>query len=341
MTTVSPLPPPTQPVADDAGRPDRVFYQWLLSADSAIRSVLSSALSGLAAIARSGSASDLIAGIVPLARLPTIPASGVSGLSAVATSGSASDVSGLGYFATGTDAANLTGTVNNSRLSSIPNTALANSSVTIAGHSVPLGGSQTLSASDVGLGSVTNDAQTKAAIVPNTAPTAGQILVGNGTAYAKQSISGDATLSSAGALTVSKTGGVSFGHFATNTDMESLTGSAWTTYTPTVTPGAGSLTSYTANGWYKQIGKVVFVRVKILITTNGTASSYLIFTLPVNAKTDTRFFNIGLNNLNGTTLLCYTDNANAAQADLFNLSGTTYPGGNGAELHITLWYEAA
>ncbi len=42
------------------------------------------------------------------------------------------------------------------------------------------------SATAVGLGSVTNDAQTKAAIVPNTTPSAGQLLVGNagGTAYA-------------------------------------------------------------------------------------------------------------------------------------------------------------
>ena len=58
--------------------------------------------------------------------------------------------------------------------------------------------------SDVGLGSVTNDAQTKAAIVPNTAPTAGQILVGNagGTAYAPVSMSGDATLASTGAATL-------------------------------------------------------------------------------------------------------------------------------------------
>ena len=58
--------------------------------------------------------------------------------------------------------------------------------------------------SDVGLGNVTNDAQTKASIVPNTTPTAGQILVGNagGTAYAPVSMSGDATLASTGAATL-------------------------------------------------------------------------------------------------------------------------------------------
>ncbi len=58
------------------------------------------------------------------------------------------------------------------------------------------------------LGSVTNDTQTKAAIVPNTAPSSGQIPVGNagGTAYAKQTLSGSgatATLSDAGVLTLS------------------------------------------------------------------------------------------------------------------------------------------
>lgn len=61
-----------------------------------------------------------------------------------------------------------------------------------------------LNAAGVGLGNVTNDAQTKAAVVPNTAPAAGQVLVGNagGTAYAPVAMSGDATLASTGALTL-------------------------------------------------------------------------------------------------------------------------------------------
>jgi hypothetical protein len=61
----------------------------------------------------------------------------------------------------------------------------------------------------VSLGSVTDDVQTKAAVVPNTAPSAGQVLVGNagGTAYAPVSVSGDGTLSSAGALAVTKING--------------------------------------------------------------------------------------------------------------------------------------
>lgn len=86
----------------------------------------------------------------------------------------------------------------------IPLSALASDAITISGHAAQLGGAVTLAPADVGLGSVTNDAQTKAAIVPNTSPSAGQVLVGNaaGTAYSPVSLSGDVALTSAGAATV-------------------------------------------------------------------------------------------------------------------------------------------
>lgn len=62
----------------------------------------------------------------------------------------------------------------------------------------------TITPTQAGLSNVTNDAQTKAAIVPNTAPSSGQILVGNvgGTAYAPVSMSGQATIDSTGAVTI-------------------------------------------------------------------------------------------------------------------------------------------
>jgi len=72
-------------------------------------------------------------------------------------------------------------------------------------------------AAQVGLGNVTNNAQTVAAVVPNTAPGTGQILVGNAgaTAYAPQSMSGDCSLSGAGAISCAKTGGMVFAASAT------------------------------------------------------------------------------------------------------------------------------
>ena len=89
---------------------------------------------------------------------------------------------------------------------SVDTTAYTPTSTTVNGHA--LSSNVTVTASDVGLGSVTNDAQTKAAIVPNTVPTAGQHLVGNagGTAYAPVTMSGSGatiTQSSSGVVTIS------------------------------------------------------------------------------------------------------------------------------------------
>jgi hypothetical protein len=73
----------------------------------------------------------------------------------------------------------------------------------------------------VGLGNVTNAAQTLASVVPNTAPAAGEVLVGNagGTAYAKAAVSGDATLASTGALTIADEAvtNAKLAHMAANT----------------------------------------------------------------------------------------------------------------------------
>jgi hypothetical protein len=80
--------------------------------------------------------------------------------------------------------------------------------VLVSGQLQQLQAGDTLPASTVGLGNVTNDAQTKAAVVPNTLPGSGQILVGNagGTAYAPVTVSGSGatiTMGATGVLTIS------------------------------------------------------------------------------------------------------------------------------------------
>jgi hypothetical protein len=101
-----------------------------------------------------------------------------------------------------------------------------------------------ITATMVGLGNVTNNAQTQAAIVPNTAPSAGQDLVGNagGTAYAAVTMSGDCTRSSTGAITCTKSNGTAFGTgaFATIANFAPL---ASPTFTGTVTIPTGALIS--------------------------------------------------------------------------------------------------
>lgn len=215
-----------------------------------------------------------------------------------------------GAFYSGTDAANLTGTINNARLSAIPNTVLANSSITIAGHSVALGGAQALTATDVGLGSVTNDAQTKATIVPNTAPSAAQVLVGNagGTAYAPQSISGDVTITSAGAATVAKvqglafqpttysdgqvpawsaansrfqpgTGGGNLTHLVYDVTANGLTGDAKVVTDGAITAATTTLTSATAAFTSADVGKTIAVA--------GAGSAGATLTTTISAFTNT------------------------------------------------------
>jgi len=101
----------------------------------------------------------------------------------------------------GSGAATLTGLLKGNGTSAFTAAVAGTDYLTPTGSGASLTG---ITATQVGLGNVTNDAQTKASIVPNTVPTAGQLLVGNagGTAYAAVSSSGDVTIASTGAMTI-------------------------------------------------------------------------------------------------------------------------------------------
>lgn len=58
------------------------------------------------------------------------------------------------------------------------------------------------------------------------------------------------------------------------------TGTAWSTYTPTVTCAGGSLTAYTASGRYKQLGKTMVAQVNVVVTTLGTCTGSMALTMP-------------------------------------------------------------
>jgi hypothetical protein len=60
---------------------------------------------------------------------------------------------------------------------------------------------------------------------------------------------------------------------------------AWTSYTPTVTASSGSITTYSAAGWYSQSGKTVVYQARVVISVVGTAAGTMIVTLPITAQT--------------------------------------------------------
>lgn len=65
------------------------------------------------------------------------------------------------------------------------------------------------------------------------------------------------------------------------------TGTAWTSYTPTITPGSGSFTSASATGGYKTVGKTVFFTVTVTITTAGTGTGVITLSTPTGTTART------------------------------------------------------
>jgi hypothetical protein len=59
---------------------------------------------------------------------------------------------------------------------------------------------------------------------------------------------------------------------------------AWTSYTPTITAGTGSITTYTSGGFYIRVGKLCVVRAYAAISNTGTGASNIVFTLPFSSK---------------------------------------------------------
>ena len=107
------------------------------------------------------------------------------------------------------------------------------------------------------------------------------------------------------------------------------------TWTPTVSSGSGTITSYTASGNYTRIGRQVTINVIISITNNGTgASDIRIGGLPFTAES-TNYAGSGLNSASGATLTV----AFAATNTLITYKyDATYPVATGQGLIITITY---
>ncbi len=249
---------------------------------------------------------------------------------------------------------------------------------------------------------------TDAAVVPSTAPTAGQILVGNAgnTAYLKQTVSGSGatiTLASTGVITISAIANASLtnssvtingtsvslggtrtltlasadfvnqgttttvlhGNAAGNPSFSQIVNAditnatidltakvtgvlpvanggvdqtAWTGYTPTLSPDGGTISSSTISCFYQQQGKTVRVRGSIALNTVSGGSGGLNISLPVTAR-DSGFAFAGTEtNATANSLSIYGASTTAMRVWFYN---TTTVLSSGKTITFAGTYEAS
>jgi len=143
------------------------------------------------------------------------------------------------------------------------------------------------------------------------------------------------TLGVGGAAASASGSGISFpATQSASTDANTLDDYEEGTWTLTVTPGSGTITSYTVqSAKYTKIGNLVTAIIKFTITNNGTGASYLQINLPFTSA-DECMGTIRDNGVTGTQGNIRTSGANAF---LLNYN-STYPGSTGAVITGTVTF---
>ncbi len=119
-----------------------------------------------------------------------------------------------------------------------------------------------------------------------------------------------------------------------------LSGAAWSTYTPTITCQTGTLTTASATGRYKQVGKVLFAQITITVTANGTCAGQVVATLPVISANSASIWTMsGRENAMTGKMLQGIVQGNASTAYIINYDNS-YPAASGSLLYISGVYEA-
>jgi hypothetical protein len=100
----------------------------------------------------------------------------------------------------------------------------------------------------------------------------------------------------------------------------------WTAYTPTITSSSGTITSRSATGRYKQIGKTVHVLLDINITNNGTGAGVINFTLPPLPPLNTSWIGVGRGKVDGQLMQVFNGNAIVRYDNGYPLNGASSGG---------------
>ncbi len=114
------------------------------------------------------------------------------------------------------------------------------------------------------------------------------------------------------------------------------TGSAWTTSTPSVTSSGGTITTASCAFAYKALGKTVWFRAAVTITTSGTGSGFIQFTVP-SGTTNAAVAGGGYNTTTAVSTI-WSIPASSTTLSIAKYDGTTQIG-NGNVIVITGVYE--
>ena len=113
--------------------------------------------------------------------------------------------------------------------------------------------------------------------------------------------------------------------------------SDWSTFAPTITAGAGTLTTASATGRYTRMGQTVLVSITGTITTNGTGASWINLGLPIDANTVNVFTGVGREN----AVTGYILQGIVASTEINCLTyDNLYPGGDGRVIRMNAMYQA-
>jgi hypothetical protein len=125
---------------------------------------------------------------------------------------------------------------------------------------------------------------------------------------------GNATPSASGA-------GITFpAAISASSDANTLDDYEEGTFTPTITSGAGAITSYTATGAYTKIGRLVTIAVTVTIDNAGTASGTMKYTLPFT-QVSTPFFTAPVREYNATGIWYFTEIDNSGGTIWTSING--------------------
>lgn len=128
---------------------------------------------------------------------------------------------------------------------------------------------------------------------------------------------------------------------ATSVNGVSLDANAWNTYTPTVASATGTITTSSASGRYKQIGKTVFFSALVTITTAGTGAGALFASLPVNGVASVGQACSAVEQaVSGVATTCAIFSSNVTRVAITKYDATTYIQ-TGATFSISGTYESA